>query len=240
MHLLDYFQQVYVINLPHRQDRRREMTEQLEKIDLSLDSPGIRLFEAVRPEDPGEFPTIGARGCFMSHLGVLRDAQKNNLERILIFEDDLNFETDFIARTAEVIAALEETDWSVFYGGYSMEPLPQPAGERAVLQAAPSDAIQTTHFVGFRGPAIGEIIEFLEAMLERQAGDSEGGPMHVDGAYGWFRHKFPSRITMLAVPQLGYQRSSTTDIHRRRWFDRMPGTSHASSWLRRLRNKAKK
>ena len=98
MHVLEYFQQIYVINLPHRRDRRLEMAEQLEKIGLSFDNPAVRLFAAFRPEDPGGFPNIGARGCFMSHLGVLQDARERKFERILIFEDDLNFYPDFTTR----------------------------------------------------------------------------------------------------------------------------------------------
>jgi glycosyl transferase family 25 len=239
MQVLDYFQQVYVINLPHRQDRRREMAEQLEKIGLQWDMPGVRLFEAVRPEEPGEFPTIGARGCFLSHLGVLRDATERKLDRILIFEDDLNFRPEFSAQMPKVIEALSSTDWSIFYGGYEMMPPPQFGGDQAVLSVLPGDAIRTTHFVGFRGPAIGEIVSFLEDMLARTAGHPNGGPMHVDGAYGWFRNESPARTTLVALPQLGYQRSSSTDIHARRWFDRLPGVRHGTSWLRRVRNKTK-
>lgn len=239
MQLLDYFQQVYVINLPHRQDRRREMAEQLGRIGLDWDTPGVRLFAAVRPDGAGEFPTVGARGCFLSHLGVLRDALQHGYDRILIFEDDLNFGPDFDAQMPKVIDELSTADWSIFYGGYEMKPPPRSRGDQAVLSVLPGDAIQTTHFVGFRGPAIGEIVCSLESMLARSAGHPEGGPMHVDGAYGWFRNESPERTTLVAVPELGYQRSSTTDIHARRWFDRFPGVRHASSWLRKIRNKTK-
>jgi glycosyl transferase family 25 len=234
---LEYFQQVYIINLPHRRDRRREMAEQLNKIGLSFDSAGIRLFEAVRPETADSFPSIGARGCFLSHLAVLRDASEQGFERILILEDDVNFVEDFIARLGEVKAALERVDWSIFYGGYAMKPLVRTGGSEAVFFAAPADSIQTTHFIGFRGEAICDAVSFLETLLSRPSGDPRGGPMHVDGAYNWFRNQFPFRITLLSVSPLGYQRSSRTDIHAHRWFDRVPVIRSVVALLRSFANR---
>jgi glycosyl transferase family 25 len=239
MHVLEYFQQIYVINLPHRRDRYREMAEQLDEIGLSFNSPGVRLFAATRPEEPEGFPNIGARGCFLSHLGVLRDARERKFERILIFEDDLNFAPDFSARIKDIVSALERVDWSVFYGGYAMKIPPQPKGDEILVQPEPPDSIQTAHFIGFRGAAIAEVTEFLETVLTREPGDPKGGPMHVDGAYGWFRYLNPSRITLVSVPRLGYQRSSRTDIHALRWYDQVPGSRQAIGLLRRLRNRTK-
>jgi hypothetical protein len=240
MHVLEYFQQIYIINLPHRRDRRQEMAEQLQGIGLSFDSPGVRLFAAFRPDDPDGFPNIGARGCFMSHLGVLQDARERKFERILIFEDDLNFSPDFSARIDRVIADLKQMDWSVFYGGYAMKADPTPAGNAVLAQAEPPTSIQTAHFIGFRGPAIAEVAGFLEEVLQRPPGDPRGGPMHVDGAYGWYRFLCPSKVTLVSVPRLGYQRSSRTDIHALRWYDQVPGSRQAISLLRKLRNRTKR
>jgi GR25 family glycosyltransferase involved in LPS biosynthesis len=236
-HALEYFEQIYVINLPHRHDRRREIAEQLSEIGLGFDSPGIKLFEAVRPEAADGFPSVGARGCFLSHLGVLRDACSRGLERILIIEDDLNFVPDFNTRMDKVRLALEGIDWSVFYGGYALKSFLQMDDAEIVVKVKSSELIGNTHFVAFRGGAICEAVTFLEALLSRPAGDPRGGPMHVDGAYNWFRNEFPSRITLLAVSQLGYQRSSRTDIHALRWFDRVPVVRSAVGTLRRMRSK---
>lgn len=236
-HALEYFQQIYIINLPHRHDRRQEMAEQLNDIGFSFDSPGVELFKAMRPELSEGFPSVGARGCFLSHLGVLRDACNRRFERILILEDDLNFVPDFRVRMGEVTAALERADWSIFYGGYVLKSPLKMDGDGIVGRVKPSDLVYSTHFVGFRGTAICDAVNFLEEVLSRAPGDPRGGPMHVDGAYNHFRRQFASRITLLAVSQLGYQRSSRTDIHALRWFDRVPGLRSVVSLLRRLRNK---
>src|SRR5829696_6763409 len=97
---LDVFQKIYVINLAARTDRRREMQEQFGRIGMRLDDPKVELFEAIRPDDADGFPSVGSRGCFLSHLGVLKRASASRLESILILEDDLNFADDFAAKMA--------------------------------------------------------------------------------------------------------------------------------------------
>ena len=41
-------------------------------------------------------PGKNARGCFLSHLGVIREAQRRKLSRVIIFEDDVVVKPDFI------------------------------------------------------------------------------------------------------------------------------------------------
>jgi hypothetical protein len=234
-HPLDLFQRIYVINLVTREDRRREMADQLARIGLSFDSPQVRLFPAVRPESAGDFPSVGARGCFLSHLGILRQSASEGLERILIVEDDLNFVADFVPRAASLVPRLLGTRFEIFYGGYELGMIPGATGD-GYWMAEPAQAIQTTHFIGFHGEAIAAAAAYLAAMLERPAGDPDGGPMHVDGAYSWFRRSRPDLLTILALPQLGYQRASRTDIHELAWFDRLPVVRELVSAVRRARN----
>jgi hypothetical protein len=237
MNLTEYFQRIYVINLPQRRDRRREMARQLRMIGTGFSSTGVRLFEAVRPSSPEDFPSIGARGAFLSHLKILQEASAQQLQKILIFEDDLDFIHDFSSKIGAVVEELKSEDWSMFYGGYVLPDSSQPQSGRAVTLADPSLRIQTAHFVAFRGPAIAEAVSYLEALLTRPGGDPRGGPMHVDGAYSWFRQAHPEHLTLLATPQLGFQRSSRSDIHDLRWFDRVPGVRHTVAGLRQLRNR---
>jgi len=234
-HPLDLFDRIYIINLASRADRRAEMQEQLQRIGLSLQSPRVHLFEAVRPPNAGGFPSLGARGCFLSHLGVLQHAEANGLHRVLILEDDLNFSADFMKRGAGVLEQLNQEDWAVFYGGYHLpSPIDKPAG---CVQLASDQPVQTTHFVAFRGQAIPAAAKYLEAMLQRPSGHAEGGPMHVDGAYTWFRAAHPQWQTFIAVPELGHQRASRTDIHALRWHDRVPVVRDAVALLRRALNR---
>lgn len=236
-HPLACFQRIFVINLPARTDRRREMAAQFEAIGLGPAPPLVRFVAARRPEAAAGFPSIGARGCFLSHLEVLRRARDQGLTRLLVCEDDLNFAPGFNRRMTAVAARLAGADWSLFYGGYAVDALPGRPGPDGLL-AVPADfPVQTSHFLALNGQAtIAACIAHLEALLGRPPGDRRGGPMHVDGAYNWFRQAHPRLRTLLAVPVLGYQRHSRTDIHDLKWFDRLPLAREAAAWLRQRRN----
>ena len=239
-HPLGYFERIFVINLPSRTDRQAEIAVQLNAIGLSLAGGCVELFPAVRPDAPEGFPSIGARGCFMSHLGVLRTAQRLGLQRVAIFEDDLDFATDFNPRIQPLLAQLAGANWSMFYGGCHLERAlhGQPQGE--LLEAQPDALIGSTHFVVLQGEAIAAAVRYLEAILARPAGDPEGGPMHVDGAYNWFRRAHPQFKTLLAIPELGFQRASRTDIHDLRWYDTAPLIRNAVAGLRWVKNTLKR
>lgn len=234
---VNYFQQIYIVNLVERNDRRDEIAEQLELIGLSIDHPNIQLFPAIRPLDAGEFTSIGARGCFSSHLEILRDAKLRGLNRVLILEDDLNFSTDFPGRINEIVGQLKQLSWEIFYGGYTLLSTLENAAEQPVLEIPSTTGVMTTHFIAFQGEVIGQLVTYLELLLSRKGGDPQGGPMHVDGAYSWFRNQKPSFKTFISFPELGYQRSSRTDIHVLRWYDRVYLIRHFLTFLRKLKNK---
>ena len=236
--LTDIFDAVRIINLPHRVDRKAEIGIQLERLGLDWSSVGVNIFRAKQPADAGDFPSIGARGCFLSHLAILQEAVEKSSKKILIIEDDLDFCKDVVSRLHTILRTLEETDWSVFYGGY--ENLNTSNGchvsEDLLLMAADLP-IQTTHMVAFRGIAIQAARDYLEAMLARPPGSPDGGPMHVDGAYSWFRRDHPEMKTVAAVPPLGFQRSSKSDIDTSKWYDRAPVVSVLIARARNAKNR---
>lgn len=219
--MLDSFDAIYVINLPERTDRRAEMGIELAKVGLSFDSPKVHLFPAVRPADRGGFESIGARGCFMSHLAVLKLAQGRR--NVLILEDDLNIRAD--RRLAPL-----PIDWGIFYGGARHEMTPT----RSLTDMPASARIECAHFVAFNGAEIGRLVDFLDTILTREPGDPRGGPMHVDGAYNVYRALHTGVRTIVATPELGYQRSSRSDIAPLRWFDRS-GIRTMTGSVRKLR-----
>jgi len=231
-----FFDRVYVINLKTRSDRRAEMESQLNRIGLSLSHEKIVLFEATKPTDAAGFPSLGAHGCFMSHLQVLREARACRLNSVLIVEDDLNFSHDFPVRFTQVASFLASHHWGLFYGSYSLSQ-EKPLSVEPCILARPTLAIGTSAMLAVNGAHLDALICYLEAMLKRPPGDPAGGPMHVDGAYCWFRRAHPEITTWLASTPLGHQRSSRTDVHALRWFDRNPVTSPLVALARRWRNR---
>lgn len=231
--LLNTFDRVRIINLKHRSDRRREIESELTRFGLAVDGEAIAFHEACRPESAGSFPSVGARGCFLSHLGVLEEALAAGTQHLLILEDDLDFSTDAEVRLPLTLARLSQTNWAIFYGGH--EQYPGPLDGELLVKADRNGRIRTTHFIALTRPAIEATVPYLRRMLSREPGDPAGGPMHVDGAYSWFRESRPDLETWLAVPVLGDQRPSRTDIAQPGLLDRLPLLSALVSQIRRAK-----
>jgi hypothetical protein len=165
-------------------------------------------YDAHRPSDPGGFPSLGARGCFESHLNVLRSARDARVQSLLLLEDDIDFTRAARLELGGLLHELFGARWDFFYGAHLL-----PAnGRRGLHELPPDQAVLTASCVGFAGPTIGPLVEFLEAIMKRPPGSPDYGPMHVDGAYGLFRLRHPEFKTFAAFPTLGYQRSSLSDI----------------------------
>jgi glycosyl transferase, family 25 len=202
---------VYVINLARRADRCSEMQKELSRVGWKA-----TFFPAIEPSSAAGFESIGAHGCFLSHLSVLKAARDTCAKRLIILEDDLNFGPAFRERWPLLESELESLDWSICYPGHAIGDLP-----RGISLLSPEHSVPCSHFIAIDEKAINSLIEGLESMLSRPAGDPRGGPMHVDGAYSTIRAQNPSLKTYAVFPVLGYQRPSRTDIRRARWFDRL-------------------
>lgn len=108
MILNDIFDRIVVINLDSRPDR-------LEAFDAQAKKHGIEYtrFSAV-PADPPKLPPTWA--CKESHIQVIKQAVKDNVKRLFVFEDDALFTEDFNDKLEELYARLPE-DWDMFYLG---------------------------------------------------------------------------------------------------------------------------
>ena len=89
MRVLEQFDRVRIVNLASRKDRRREMDSELAKVRLAGD-PRVSYFPAFRPDDAGQFTSIGARGVYESQKAILREAAAAG-ESVLKLEDDCVF-----------------------------------------------------------------------------------------------------------------------------------------------------
>jgi glycosyl transferase, family 25 len=236
--LLDRFERVRVINLASRRDRLRDVTAQLARLGLAPGDGRVERFDACRFDEPGAFPTRGTRGCFHSHLEVVREAARGGVASLLIVEDDLDFAADIEVRLAQALQALDGSDWSFFYGAVLNDD-PCADEQRPLSRAAPTEAMLGAHFLGIAGHVLAPLERYLTAMAERPAGSPQGGPMHVDGAYSWFRRDHPALQTFVACPVLGTQRSSRTDVHALSWKDTVPLVRDTTAIGRRLARSAR-
>ncbi len=214
--LLAAFDRICIVNLPERADRRREVARELARFDLAVDGDRVRFIAGIRPEGPGDFPSTGARGCYLSHLKTLKQAQADGVQRLLVLEDDAMF-TPAMRRSAPLAETLRGDGWQLAYPGHIQPPLDGPL--RWVRTDAP---LVCAHCYAVQATLLPALIEYLEACLGRPPGHPEGGAMHYDGALTMFRQARPEVVTLLASRSLAGQRSSRSDIIGPSWIDRLP------------------
>lgn len=222
--LLSVFERIYIINLTHREDRRREMQVQLARIGLDLNHPKVTLFPASFPDDRGNFDTRGSRGCFESHLRVHQRIVEGAEQRVLLLEDDADFAKNFTELMAAMQPRLAGDTWDMFYSVSPVEPVP---GDRDIgdglLRLSPENRFIKAHFVGFSQAFSRAAVPYLSALKARTPGDPLGGPMHVDGAYCWLRETHPDLVVLASREPLAVQRPSRSDITAERpLWDRVP------------------
>ncbi len=232
MYLQDFFERIYIINLPERVDRRRAITRELEEFGISPSCKKIEIFPAIRPTDAGAFPNIGTLGCYLSHLEILRQVQKQGLKNVLILEDDVCFSKRFKLEEKQLIAQLVSVKWDMIYLGY----FPYHGFDYSAyygntfnsnnfcsisILTAEKPPLQGGHFYGVNNSIFARLIDFLEQLLEERfqapPASLDQDPLHLDGAYvdtayHIFRSQNPDIITQVACPNLGWQRNSRSDI----------------------------
>jgi hypothetical protein len=228
--LLNYFDRIYVINLPTRRDRRRAMLRELVTVEWPLTPNKVEIFPGIRPIDAAGFPSIGVRGCFLSHLAVLERARADGLSNVLVMEDDLAIDPRLIAEQEYLVETLQTSQWGFVYFGHVLD-LDKASVAPPVFLRCFEGPIVTAHFYGVNGAIFDPLISFLRMLQDRPPGHRDGGPMYPDGAFSFFRQRNPEILTLVACPSLGRQRRSRSDLATR-WFDRIPGLRDIVGLLR--------
>jgi hypothetical protein len=231
--LFALFERLTIISLKTRLDRRREVERQLAKVGLGYESPKVHLFDAYRPDQAAPFPSVGAHGCFMSHLGALEDALNARAQTLLILEDDADFARDIETRGPLIADSLQQQPWDIAYlGGLKHF---EPSSDEALFELQSTERVQNSHAIAFSRRALEKVVPYLHAMKARPGGSPEGGPMHVDGAYCWFRAAHPELRALITKDELVVQRSSKSDIaDEPSLLSRLPGIGLARKLKNRL------
>ena len=226
------FDAIRIVSLVERVDRRAQIQREFARIHVAIGQGPVRFFDAIRPPDDGGFPSVGARGCFLSHLEILRQARDSGVSRLLVLEDDALF-TQAFGHAGALVDFCRTDEWDFLYPGHILPPVPGP------LHWIPTvGGVQCTHAYALRGEGLPRLIEFLEGILSRPPGDPEFGPMHLDAAYSIFMDRQPGIRTFRSSKSLVIQRSSKSDVAARNYVDRLLPPSMirfvraVKSWLR--------
>ncbi len=236
MTIIDYFDRTAIINLPERADRRAETRDEFRRIGWPIENAKVDFFTALRPETPAGFPNQGVRGCFLSHMNVIKTAKHDNLANVLIMEDDIAFISDIDKIAADALQALDQTNWGFLYLGH--DHTSDTSGSTQLEKI--TEPLLFAHFYAVNSTIFDRLLEFLEQVLERPPGHPDGGPMHYDGALSTFRMQNRDIKTFAIIPSLGYQRSSRTDLHSLSFWDSWAILNPLTSRIRRLKNAIKR
>ena len=199
--IFSQFDQIRVINLASRPDRRKQMIQQIRALHLD-EHPSIEFFDAISRSDPGPFLKVGSHGAFDSHFEVLRMAASQG-HSVLILQDDCKF-----IRAVEDAVDISQVD--IFYGGW--QALDEGALENSDIVGA--------HCMGFSSNAAAKAAEYLSGYKRpefspdpRAAAAADYNPSvrpPIDGALVWFRRANPKLV--VKFHKISEQRSSVSSI----------------------------
>jgi len=195
MKLENMFGLSYCINLDSRKDRWEAVQGEFEKIHFYPER-----FSAIQDEIP-------ARGCYKSHLAILKEAQAKDTN-VFIFEDDVEFVhphnsgsvyygdiIDVIEQSMEELAVFNW--WDMFYlGGNILRHFYQVSPHLAKLSHC-----QSTHAYGVNKKFIPELVAFLESrqnILDVLYADSV----------------IPFKNCFISIPMVAIQRTDYSDIEK--------------------------
>lgn len=128
--ILNFVNKIYIINLDERKDRLTHTIKELNYYQVK----NFQRFSAIKPNfdnidsklyekysdylsDNKKQYIVGATGCKLSHLSIIKDALKNNYENILIFEDDITFIDNFTIYLNDFISKVSTMNWDMLYLG---------------------------------------------------------------------------------------------------------------------------
>ncbi|XP_061098674.1 procollagen galactosyltransferase 2-like [Conger conger] len=142
------FDQIFLINLKRRTDRRQRMLRTLEVLGIEatlieavdgkalntsqLQALGIEMLPGYQDPYSGRVLTRGEIGCFLSHSYIWTEVVDRGLQRVLVLEDDVRFEPRFKSRLMAIMENVEQAQlgWDLIYVGRKRLQVQQP--EQAV------------------------------------------------------------------------------------------------------------
>jgi len=208
MNIIEHFDSVRIINVALRKDRRTETVSEFRHHGFQINTDKVRFFDAITPKEKDGFPSSGARGCFLSHLGMLEEANRANSKNVLVLEDDIQFSKDISQYGNLAIDKLRSMDWDIVYFGHVIEVIKGEVEWKEINQP-----MQLSHFYAVNGETLERLIKFLHQLLARPPGHPDGGPMNYDGALSTFFQQNRDIKAYYYSHNLGYQRPSKTDLH---------------------------
>ncbi|XP_073347732.1 procollagen galactosyltransferase 2-like [Pagrus major] len=129
------FDEIFLINLKRRSDRRDRMLSTLavlcinatltEAVDgtalnsSQLQAMGVDMLPGYKDPYSGRVLTRGEIGCFLSHYNIWKQVVQQELQQVLLLEDDVRFEPSFGSRLVTIMENVQRVglEWDLIYVG---------------------------------------------------------------------------------------------------------------------------
>ncbi|KAI4587628.1 hypothetical protein R6Z07F_003779 [Ovis aries] len=129
------FDEVFVISLARRPNRRERMLTSLWEMEVSgrvvdavdgrmlnssvMRTLGVELLPGYQDPYSGRTLTKGEVGCFLSHYSIWEEVVTRGLAQVVVFEDDVRFESNFKGRLEQLMEEVEaeKLPWDLIYLG---------------------------------------------------------------------------------------------------------------------------
>jgi len=110
---MDELDGIFCINLEDRKERYIQTKRVFDKLNIN-----------VTFYHPQKHSTSGRIGCFESHVNIIRDCYNKQMNRILIFEDDIVDTPSYSdEKMKEIVTFLKHNEWIEYFQlGYSICP----------------------------------------------------------------------------------------------------------------------
>ncbi len=192
MELNDLFDNVYCINLDHRKDRWEECNSHFTKHNIKVERFSAINGKEVAPEGVGKL-LPGEVGVIRSNYNVIKDAKEKNYKQIVLFEDDVELDTEFKKKFFSFYSAVPD-NWSFIYMGGNHVGGTIPINDK-IHQVRHSYAI---HAICIKNILFDHILELLSKEK-----------IQVDVTYAQLQSVFPSYVFK---PHLAWQKDGFSDI----------------------------
>jgi glycosyl transferase, family 25 len=219
MTLLDYFDRICIIHLKARADRYRELARELRRLGIEITHGKVLLPDAPMPSEASGFPSKSIYGNFLSHLEILKSAQRDGLRSIWVLEDDAIFSHRFVREQNKVASFLSRSQWDICFFGHT---LTKELDDLDVGLPRFSGPFLWAHCYAVHSRILPRLIAYLEETRQRTSDHPHGDRMYIDHAYNLFRKLNPDVITLVGNPVLSVQSSSQSSLGELRWYKKHP------------------
>ena len=126
---MENIHKIVYINLDRREDRKKELEEQLARLGIERFNPATNGASADLIRFPAIEHAYPIAGCSLSHAAVLDMARKESWPNVLILEDDFNFIDDIIKVKEDIKAFFASEQAKTYdviqlaYNIYEQEPV---------------------------------------------------------------------------------------------------------------------